>query len=191
MSVLVAIIRFPQVLSSLLSPLSSPAMSTLTYLCLLLAAFSTLVSSSSLTTPAVYNNCSGDSLVSPPTDSDSTSFFKPQIPVDGSGAGWEEWLFVSHNLLSDGSVLVYSHKWSHGDPASANASQSAFSVWASFPNGTFSHQIVYDAFKYEEHEDGGFTCSIGNNHLTWDPTHLVWNSSVNANGWIIETHTEK
>jgi len=174
-------------------------MSTLVYLHLLLAAFSTLVSSQttpSFTTPAVYNNCSGNYPLTLPSGAASTPFFKPQIRVNpleinNNGTGWEEWLFLAHNRLADGSELIYSYKWALGDPTSANVSHHTFTAWAHFPDGTFHHQAVHDVFKYEENADGGFTYSIANNHLTWDPTHGFWNTSVNAGGWIIETHTEK
>ena len=169
-------------------------MSSLLRLCLLLAAFSTLVSSEtahSLTVPAVYNNCSGDYPLPLPNDQAS---FKPQIRVNPlkigkNGTGWEEWVMLSHNRLSDGTELIYSYKWALGEPASANVSNHAFTAWAHFPNGTFYHQEVRGIFEYEEHPDGGFTYSIANNHLTWDPAHGYWNTSVNAEGWIIETHT--
>ena len=165
-------------------------MSTLLRLCLLLTTFATLVSSTttpSLVVPPVYSNCSGNNPTPLPND---TASFKPQIPVNGSSTGWEEWVFLSHNILADGSMLVYSYKWAVGDPTSANTSQSAFSAWAYFPNGTFYHQVVRDAFKYEEHADGGFTYSIANSKLTWDPKDELWRTSVNAEGWIIESVTK-
>ena len=49
---------------------------------------------------------------------------------------------------------------------------------------------MHDVFEYEEHEDGGFVYSIGNNNLTWDPVQRLWETSVNANGFIIEASTE-
>lgn len=173
-------------------------MPTLGYLSLLLVAFSTLVSSkftlSSLTAPAVYNNCSGNTPLSLPTGAESTPFFKPQIhplEVTKNGTGWEEWIFIAHNLLPDGTQLIYRCKWSLGDPASANVSDHTYVGWAYFPNGTFYNQIVHDVFKYEEHANGGFTYSIANNNLTWDPTHGLWSISARAGGWIIETTTQK
>ena len=171
-------------------------MSTLLRLSLLLAASSTLVSPTftpSPTVPAVYNNCSGNYPLPLPNDEAS---FKPQIhsnPFDigKNGPGWEEWAVISHNRLSDGSELIYGYKWSLGDPTSANVSEHAFSAWAHFPNGTFYRQVVRDVFKYEERQDGGFTYSIANNHLAWDAVNQLWNASVNAGGWTIETRTEK
>ena len=72
--------------------------STLLHLCLLLAAFSALVSSKAAppsTLPAVYSNCSGNNPVPLPRGVESTPFFKPQIrinPLDinKNGTGWEE-----------------------------------------------------------------------------------------------------
>jgi hypothetical protein len=64
-------------------------------------------------------------------------------------------------------------------------------AWAHFPNGTFYRQIVHGVFEYEEHADGGFAFSIANNSLTWDPVRRLWNTSVNAGGWVIESSTEK
>ena len=173
----------------------------LTRVCVLLTAFFTLASSkttkstTSLTSPAVYNNCTGNGS-SPPGSLDSTPFFKPQIRINPTeilknGTGWEEWAFVSHNRLLDGSELIYSYKFALGDPTSANVSHHTFIGWAYFPNGTFYRQIVHDEFKYDELENGGFTYSIGDNHLTWDPVYGYWNTSINAGGWIIETHTEE
>ena len=177
-----------------LPTLSLFAMLTLLCLCLLLTTFSTLVSSkpTSLTVPAVYNNCSGDYPLPLPDDQ---AAFKPQIRVNPleigkNGTGWEEWAVLSHNSLPDGTVFVLSYKWALGEPTSANVSSHAFTVWAHFPNGTFYHQEVRDIFKYEEHADGGFTYSIANNHFTWDPVYGYWNTSINAEGWIIEARTE-
>jgi len=172
-------------------------MSILRRLCLLLTAFSTLVSSKPAhppTIPAVYNNCSGNNPIPLPNGAASTPFFKPQIhinplEINKNGTGWEEWFLLGHTRLADGSEIVYSCKWALGDPTSANASDDEFVVWAYFPNGTFYRQAVYDVFEYEVHADGGFTYSIASNHLTWDPTHGLWNTSVNIGGWIIETHT--
>ena len=171
-------------------------MSPLLHLCLLLTAFSTLVLSNPLTAPAVYTNCSGDHPVRLPNSVASTPFFKPQVRVDphkvnGNGTGWEEWAFILHNLLPDGSELVYSYKWGMGDPTSADVSHQTFVAWAYFPNGTFYHQVVRDVFKYKDNQDGGFTLSIADNHLTWDPVHAYWNTSVNVEGWTIESHTQK
>lgn len=174
-------------------------MFTLLRLSLLLAAFSTLVSSECIPSHnqrAVYKNCSGDDPVPLPHSSDSTSFFKPQIRVNPleinkNGTGWEEWLSINHNYLPDGSQLTYGYKWALGDPTSANVSHTTFIVWAYFPNGTFYREIVHDVFLYEELEGGGFTCSIANNHLTWDPVRALWITSINAAGWIIESTTTK
>ena len=171
-------------------------MPTLLCFSLLLAAPSALALSNptpSLTDPTVYNNCSGDYTLPLPNNGGS---FKPQIRVnpldiDKNGTGWEEWAIVSHNRLPDVSELIYGFKWSLGEPTSANVSDHAFSAWAHFPNGSFYRQVVHDVFKYEQHADGGFTYSIANNHLTWDPVHELWNASINAGGWIVETHTEK
>jgi hypothetical protein len=173
-------------------------MSTLVHLCLLLAALSTLVSSKtthSPTAPAVYNNCSGEYLLPPPSNTAFTSLFRPQIrinplEINNNGTGWEEWLLVGHTRLADGSEIIYSCKWALGDPTSANVSHQTFIGWAYFPNGTFYHQIAHGVFEYEKHADGGFTYSIGDNHLTWDPVYGFLNTSVNVEGWIIETHTE-
>ena len=175
-------------------PLPILNMSTLLRFCLLLGALSTLVSSKTtplLTPPAVYNNCSGNNPISLPTNTASTSYFKPQLRVKKNGIGWEEWVFLAHNRQADGSELVYSYKWALGDPTVGNVSQHAFTAWAYFPGGASYNQVVYGDFKYEEHSDGGFTYSIGKNSLTWDPVHDIWHTSVNAGGWIIETNTEK
>ena len=167
-------------------------MLTLVRLCLLLAAFTTLVSSAH---PSVYNNCSGSDSIPLSHSADSAPFFKPQIrinplKINNNGSGWEEWMFTGHNYLPDGSELVYSYKWALGEPTSANVSHTTFIALAYFPNGTFYREIVHDVFEYEEYEDGGFTYSIGNNRLTWDPEHRLWETSVNANGFIIEATTE-
>ena len=172
-------------------------MLTLVHLCFLLAGFSTLVSSkttSSLTTPTVYNNCSGDYTLPLPSGATSTPLFKPQLrinplEINKNGTGWEEWLLLGHSRLADGTELVYSCKWALGDPTSANVSHQTFVGWVYFPNGTFFHQVVRDVFEYEEYADGGFTYSIADNHLTWDPVHGFWNTSVNVGGWVIETYT--
>jgi len=174
-------------------------MSTILRLCLLLTAFSTLVASKpthSPNTPTVYNNCSGHGYVSLPDSAASTPFFQPQIRANPDGnhkkcIGWEEWVFLAHNRLADGTELIYSYEWVFGDPASANDTGHTFVAWALFPNGTLYNQIAQGEFKYEERADGGFTYSIGKNHLIWDPVHELWNTSVNAGGWIIETHTRK
>ena len=123
----------------------------------------------------------------------STPFFKPQIrinplEIDKNGTGWEEWLLLGQAFF-DGSELVYSCKWGLGDPTSANISHQTFTAWVYFPNGTFYHQVVHDVFEYEEHPDGGFTYSIAGNSLTWDPVNGFWNTSVNTDGFIIETYT--
>lgn len=164
-----------------------------------LVAFSALVSSTnahSPTVPTVYNNCSGNRPVPLPNSVASTPFFKPQIrinplEINKNGTGWEEWLYLSHNRLPDGSELIFSYKWGLGDPTSANVSHTTFVAWAYFPNGTFYRQIVHDAFTYEEYADGGFTYSIADNHLTWDPVKAVWHTSINTGGWIIDTVTTK
>ena len=174
-------------------------MLTLFHLCLLLTVFSTLVSaepSPSFTGQTVYNNCSGEDLTPLPNSVASTSFFKPQVRVNSwdvnkHGIGWEEWNLLGHNLLPDGSIFTFSYKWARGDPTSANISHDAFIALAYFPNGTFYRQIVHDPFRYKENEDGGFTLSIAENHLTWDPVSGLWNTSVNAGGWVTETTTEK
>lgn len=174
-------------------------MLTLFRLCLLLAAFSTLVSSkcvSSLNQPIVYKNCSGDDPVPLLHSPASTPFFKPQIRVNPleinkNGTGWEEWLFIAHGILPGGEQFIYGHRWALGDPTSANVSHTTFIAWAYFPNGTFYREIVHDAFEYEEREDGGFTCSIADNSLTWDPVRGLWKVSVDANGWIIESSIER
>ena len=174
-------------------------MSTLTRLYLLLAAFSTLVSAriiSSLTESAVYNNCSGQPASLPPNDTASTPFFKPQVRVNPrdvgkNGTGWEEWLVLGQNLLPGGQELIYSHKWARGDPTSANISHQTFISWTLFPNGTFFRQIAHGEFKYQESADGGFTLSIADNYLTWDPVQAHWNTSINAGGLILQTITEK
>jgi hypothetical protein len=170
-------------------------MSTLLRLCLLLAAFSTLVSAGCHHSPTTFYDCSGDEPVSLPDSEASTPFFKPQVRVNPAdiyknGTGWEEWLFLAHNRLPDDSVFTYSYKWALGDPASANVSHTTFIAIAYLPNGTFYRQISRGEFMYEEHEDGGFTYSIADNHLTWDPDRKLWITSVNANGWIIESTTE-
>jgi hypothetical protein len=179
-------------------------MPALAQLCLLLTAFSALVSSKPTPTPSltvpptVYNNCSGHAQFPHPllNDTASTPYFKPQIrinplEINNNGTGWEEWLFLAQNRLADGSELVYSYKWGLGDPTSANVSHHTFVAWAYFPNGTFYRQIVHDEFTYEEYEHGGFTYSIADNHLSWDPVEGIWTTSINANGFIIEARTEK
>lgn len=174
-------------------------MPSFAYLCFLLAAFSTLVSSKpthSQTTPAVYSNCSGNSPVALPNTAASVPFFKPQIrinplEINKNGTGWEEWLLLGQTRLADGSEIIYSCKWALGDPTSANVSHQTFVAWAYFPNGTFFHQTVDDIFVYEEYADGGFKYPIADNHFTWDPVHEYWNTSVNAGGWIIETYTKR
>lgn len=173
--------------------LLSLTMSTLAYLCLLLAAFSTSVSSettSSLASSTVFNNCSGDYPLPLPSGAASTPDSKPQISVNKTGTGWEEWLVLAQGSLTDGSNITYGYRWSLGDPASANLSDTTFSAWVYFLNGTFYNGRVHDAFKYEENTDGGFTCSIADNHLTWDPVDGSWQVSVNAEGLVTETHIE-
>ena len=152
-----------------------------------------LIQNRSFTVPSVYYNCSGHNPTLPPSD---TTSFKHQIRVNPleinkNGTGWEEWVFLAHNVQPDGSMLTYGYKWALGDPSSANVSQHAFSAWAYFPNGTFYNQLVRDIFKYEEHPDGGLTYLIANNNLTWEPLDGIWHSSINAGGWVIETNTEK
>jgi len=170
-------------------------MLTLVYLSLLLAGFSALVSSKytpSPTTLTVYNNCSGDYPLPLPSGAASTSHFKPQISVNTNegDTGWKEWLVFAHSNLTSGLDITYGYRWSVGDPASADLSNTTFSAWAYFPNRTFYNRRVYDAFEYEEAEGGGFTCSIANNSFTWDPVQGSWRISVNVEGLIIETHVE-
>lgn len=163
---------------------------------LLLAAAFTLVSSKPLHSTTIYSNCSGTGYVPLPVGAAATPYFKPQLHVDPrdinkNGTGWEEWAFIHHNRLPDGSELLYSYKWSMGDPTSGNVSHQVFVGWAYFPNGTFYHEVVRDKFLYEEYKDGGFKFSIADNHLVWDPATDRWNVSVNVNGWIINSSTEK
>jgi len=73
---------------------------------------------------------------------------------------------------------------------SADLSDTTLSAWLYFPNGTFHHSLIHDAFEYEKNADGGFTCSIGNNRLTWDAVQESWQVSVNADGFITSTHVE-
>ena len=165
-------------------------LTTLFRLCLL-TALSTLVSSKPShfpTTPSVYSNCSGHDLVPLPHSPASSSFFQPQIHKDGPG--WEEWVFLAHNRLPDGTELIYSYKWALGVPTSTEVSH-RFIAWAHFPNGTFYHEVVHGDLVYEQRADGGFTYSIGDNHLIWDPVHALWNASVNVDGLIIEVHTSR
>ena len=174
-------------------------MLTLVRLCLLLSAFSALVSArptSSLTEATVYNNCSGDYPHHIPDNVDSTPYYKPQIhvkpeDVTKNGSGWEEWLFIAHNPLEDGKELMYGFKWGLGDPTSANYSHTTFIGWAYFPNGTFYRQIDRGAFVYKENPDGGFTISIAKNYLTWDPVHNYWHAEVNAGGFVVDTYSKK
>ena len=177
--------------------LLSLAMLSLLRLYLLLAALSTLVVSECgpwSAQPNVYADCSGDDPVPLPHSTDSTPFFKPQIrvnPLDinNNGSGWEEWMLLGHHVLEDGSQLIYSCKWALGEPTSANISHSAFIGLVYIPNGTFFREIVHDVFRYKEYEDGGFTYSVANNHLTWDPTNRLWKASVNSSGLTIESST--
>ena len=174
-------------------------MLSLVRLCLFLAAFTGLVSAqteTSLTSPTVYNNCSGDLAQPPPNNVESTPYFKPQIrinPLDinKNGTAWEEWLFIAHNRLENGDELMYGFKFALGDPTSSNVSHQTIIAWAYFPNGTFYRQIGHDVFTYDEYPDGSFTYSIGTNHLTWDPVHTVWNTSINLGGYIIESTSLK
>lgn len=175
-------------------------MLSLLRLCLLLAPLLTLASSECVSShahdPAVYKDCSGNDPVPLPNGLASTPFFKPQIRVNpleirNNGTGWEEWLFIHHGRLSDGSDLTYGYKWALGDPTSANVSHTTFIAWAYFPNGTFYREIVHDAFGYQEREGGGFVCSIGKSRLTWDPVGGVWITSINAGGYVIETTTKR
>jgi len=170
-------------------------MSTLAHLYLLLAALSTLVSSKhapSPTSPSVYYNCSGDHPLPLGGGAVSTPHFKPQISTnpDESSVGWEEWFIFAQGYSTNGSDITYGYRWSMGDPGSADLSDTTFSVWAQLPNGSLYHHIVRDVFKYEENEGGGFTCSIANNTLTWDPVRGWWEVSVNAEGLVTETHVE-
>jgi len=169
-------------------------MLALTRVRVLLAAFFASASASSLHSPAVYNNCTGNG-PSPPTSADSTPFYAPQIRVNplevmNNGTGWEEWLVWAHTPLPDGTELLYSYKFVLGDPTSANISHYAFIGSAYFPNGTEYREIVHEEFKYAKYDNGGFKLSVGESSLTWDPEHEYWNASINANGLIIETYTE-
>jgi len=160
-----------------------------------LAALIALVSSEStpsFTTPAVYNNCSGDYPLPLPGPTASTSYFRPQILTNSheKSTGWEEWFIFSQGSLADGSDATQGYKWSLGDPASANLSRSSFTAWTFFPNGTLYHEVVQGVFKYEENTGGGFTCSIANNRLTWDPVHEFWNASINAEGMVAQMNIE-
>lgn len=174
-------------------------MLTLVRLCLLLGAFSALVSAqteSSLTKSVVYNNCSGNLAHPPPNNVESTPFYKPQIrinPLDinKNGTAWEEWLFIAHNRLEDGSELMYGYKFALGDPTSANVSHQTLIAWAYFPNGTFYRQIGHGQFTYDEYSDGSFTYSIGDSHLTWDYTRGLWNTSISIEGYVINSVTAK
>jgi len=174
-------------------------MAILAHLCLLLAAFSALASAKpepSLSKSTVYNNCSGDYPHHIPDNTESTKYFKQQVQVKPedvlkNGTAWEEWLFIAHNRLEDGKELMYGYKWALGDPTSANYSHTTFIAWAYFPNGTFFRQIEHDVFKFKENSDGGFTMSIANNTLTWDPVNDYWNASVNSGGYVINTHSRK
>jgi len=170
-------------------------MLALVYLCLLAVISTSASPTPSLASSTVYNNCSGDYPVPLPTGTAATHYFKPHVPTNSlqankNATGWEEWLALAYTLLEDGSSLMYIYKWNLGNPATANLSDSSFSISTHFPNGTSYHGVVNDTFKYEENADGGFTCSIGNNHLTWDPMHEYWNASVNAEGLIAETEIE-
>jgi len=174
-------------------------MPCLAYTYLVLAALSTLVSSgptpsptTTTTTPAVYNNCSEDYPLPLPSGAAFTPYLKPHISTDTNetSVGWEEWLVFAHGYSTDGLDITYGYRWSMGDPGSADLSNSTFSVWLQFGNGTVYHQLVHDVFEYEENAGGGFTYSIANNHLTWDPVQDSWQVSVNAGGLITETHVE-
>ena len=175
-------------------------MLTFLRLSLFLAAFSALVSSatvSSLTVPTVYNNCSGKDPNPLPTTLESAATYGPQVRVNPlkvgkNGTGWEEWLYAAHDLLPDGSELIYGYKWVLGDPTSANITHYAFIAWAYFPNGTYYREIIHgDTWEYEEKADGGFSFSLEGNSLTYDAANAFWNVSMNANGYIINSWTEK
>ena len=163
-------------------------MSVLLQLCLLLTAFSTLVSSGPTPPsagPAGCDNCSGGKHVHIPNDPAS---YRPQI---GNSPGWEEWTLVSQDSLPDGSPITYNFKWSVGDPTLVTASQQVFTAWTYFPNGTLYAQFALDTLKYVENPDGGFTYSIDDNHLTWDAVNELWSTSINAGGWVVEADTKK
>ena len=174
-------------------------MLTFARLSLLLAACSTLVSSTPTPSPydhSGYNNCPGKSYKSPPDNKDSIDLIKPQIHVDPrdvlkNGTGWEEWLWIGHNQLPDGDIVDYGYKWARGDPTSGNLSHTLFITWAHFPNGTFYREIERDVFKYEEHSDGSFMYSIANNNLTWDPKEGTWTAAVHNNGYVIDSVTKE
>lgn len=76
--------------------------------------------------------------------------------------------------------MLDSCKWILGDPTSSIAI-------VCFPNRTFYRGILHHTFERAEYEDGGFMCSIADDHLTWDPTEGVWKVVINANGWITES----
>ena len=87
---------------------------------------------------------------------------------DNNGTGWGEWLSVAHDHFADGSEPIYSYKRGLEDPPSANVSPHTF-VTREYPwNEMFYRQIVCG-----EYADGGFTYSIADNHLTWDPVHCA------------------
>ena len=173
-------------------------MLTLAHLYLLLAAFSALVAADPkpASTPTVYNNCSGHLSTSLPDDLASTTFYKPQIrinPLDilKNGTAWEEWMYVGHNRLPDGSELLFGYKFALGDPTSANVSHQTLIAWAYFPNGTFYREIGHGAYGWQEFPDGSFTYSLVGNYLGWDATKGVWNTSINLGGYKLETITAK
>jgi len=174
-------------------------MLTLARLCLLFAAFTTLVSSKPTPSPydhSGYNSCSGKSHHAPPDNMESSYLYKPQVHVPESevlknGTGWEEWLFIGHNSLPDGSVLDYGYKWARGDPTSGNISHTLFITWAYFPNGTFYRSIERDVFKFEEHKDGSYMYSIAGNNLTWNPKDKSWTTAIHNLGYVIESVTKE
>jgi len=170
----------------------------LVHLSLLLAAFSALVSAgpvSSLTKATAYNNCSGDYPNQLPNDVDSTPYYKPQIHVKPedllkNGSGWEEWRFLASNIFPDGSELIYGYNWGLGDPTSANYSHQSFTAFAYFPNGSYIREIGHGPFSYQDNPDGGFTISVLDSYLTWDPVNDHWNATINSSGYVVETLTK-
>jgi len=173
-------------------------MSSLAYLCLLLSAFTALVSAKPISSPGkntVYNNCSGDYTHSVPNDV-GTGYYAAQVHVKPedvfkNGTGWEEWLFMAHNPLPDGSEVIYGYKWVWGDPTSGNFSHKAFIGFAYFSNGTYFRQIDRGTSDYQEHPDGGFTVSVVDNHISWDPKQAQWHISVNSGGFVVDEYIER
>jgi len=88
------------------------------------------------------------------------------LRINKNGIGLGEWLFFSHSRLKDGTKFIYGYERVLGDPTFANVSDPG------------------------KHADGGPMYSIRNDCLAWELVHGLWKTSVNANGVIIETHTE-